>query len=80
MEDDKRSREMPVPEDVNEYLTDAQSVELNKIENFGWSLKYIRRPLFQDPVVAVMSPDGSSVGILEEDGLLNLESIIETRE
>ena len=80
MDDDKRSRDKPVPNDIINYLTDAQSAELHHIESFGWTLKYIRRPLFQERVVVVMNPDGSSTGVLEEDGKLNLESNVETRE
>lgn len=80
MNDDKRSGDKPVPDNIKEFLTDAQSAELNHIDSFGWTLKYIRRPLFQECVVAVMSPDGHSIGILEEDGRLNLESNIDTRE
>ena len=80
MDDDKRSRDKPVPDDIINYLTNAQSAELHHIESFGWTLKYIRRPLFQERVVVVMNPDGSSTGVLEEDGKLNLESNVETRE
>lgn len=80
MNNDKRNSDTPVPEDVNGFLTDAQSAELHHIESFGWTLKYIRRPLFQEKVVVVVSPDGGSIGILEDDGRLNLESDIDTRE
>jgi hypothetical protein len=80
MNNDKRSSDMSVPDNINDYLTDAQFAELHHIESFGWTLKYIRRPLFQERVVVVMNPDGSSIGILEEDGRLNLESNIDTRE
>ena len=80
MADDKRVSEKPVPDNINEYLNEAQSAELHHIESFGWTLKYIRRPLFQERVVVVINPDGSSIGILEEDGRLNLESNIDTRE
>jgi hypothetical protein len=79
MNDDKRNSETPIPNDVKKYLNDAQQAELNTIEGFGWSLKYIRRPLFQESVVVVTNPDGSSIGILEEDGRLNLEPNIEMR-
>ena len=80
MSDEKRSSNKPVPDNINEYLTEAQSAELHHIESFGWTLKYVRRPLFQERVVAVMSPDGTSIGILEEDGRLNLESNVDARE
>ena len=80
MNNEKRSSDMPVPDNINDYLTDAQFAELHHIESFGWTLKYVRRPLFQERVVVVINPDGSSIGILEEDGRLNLESNIDTRE
>ncbi len=75
----KRKGEKPIPDDIENYLNDAQQVELNTIEKFGWSLKFIRRPLFQDNIVVVANPDGSSFGILEEDGVLNLQPDIEIR-
>lgn len=76
---DKRKGDKPIPDNVKDYLNDAQLAELNTIERFGWNLKYIRRPLFQETVVVVMDPDGSSMGRLEDDGRLNLEPNIETR-
>ena len=80
MIDNKRDKDAPVPEDVKNYLTKAQSVELTHIERFGWTLNYVRRPLFQERVVVVMNPGGGSIAVLEEDGSLNLESNIDTRE
>jgi hypothetical protein len=80
MNDDKRKGDNPIPDDLHEYLSYAQLALLNTIEGFGWSLKYVRRPLFRDSVVVVTSPDGSAIGILEDDGRLNLDPGIETRE
>jgi len=80
MSDEKRTGDKPVPDNVVNYLNAAQLAELHKIEGFGWNIKYIRHPLFQDPVVFVSSADGNSIGILEDDGRLNLEYDIETRE
>ena len=80
MSEDKRKSGNPVPDDVANYLNEAQQAVLHRIEGFGWSIKYIRRPLFLEPVVVVTSSDGSSIGILEEDGRLNMEPEIETRE
>jgi len=80
MSDEKRKGDKPVPDDVKNYLNNAQLAELHKIEGFGWNIKYLRHPLFQDPVVFVSSADGKSIGILEDDGRLNLEFDHETRE
>ena len=79
MNDEKRNSDKPIPDNVNDYLNDAQKSKLNTIEGFGWNIKYIRHPLFQDPVVFVSSDDGHSIGILEDDGRLNLNPDIQTR-
>lgn len=79
MIEEKRNGAKPIPDDVRNYLNDAQQAQLNTIEGFGWSLKCIRRPLFQESVVVVTDPYGTSLGILEEDGRLNLEPTIELR-
>ncbi len=80
MIEEKRKGDKPIPDNVKNYLNDAQLAELRAIENFGWSLKYIRRPLFQEQVVVVINPDGRSIGVLEDDGGLNMEPQIATRE
>jgi len=77
--DDKRKGEKPVPDDIKNYLNQAQLGELHKIEGFGWNLVFVRRPLFQETVVVVTDADGGSIGVLEEDGRLNLDPGIETR-
>lgn len=80
MDDEKRKGERPVPEHPENYMNTAQLAELHKIERFGWTIKYLRHPLFQDSVIIVSNADGSSIGILEEDGRLNLEPDITIRE
>jgi len=80
MDDDKRVGDKPIPDNVNDYLNDAQRSGLHKIEGFGWNIEYIRHPLFQEPVVVVRSANGNSIGILESDGRLNMEPDIETRQ
>ena len=80
MSDDKRKGDKPVPDDLHEHLNYAQLSLLRTIEGFGWSLKFVRRPLFREPVVVVTNPEGSTIGILEEDGRLNLDPAVDTRE
>ena len=80
MDDEKRSGDKPIPDQANNYLNTAQQSGLRKIESFGWNIKYIRHPLFQDPIIFVSSADGKSLGVLEDDGRLNLEFDVEIRE
>ncbi len=70
---DKRNTVMPVPDDLREYLNEYQLLTLRKVEDFGWHLVFVRRPLFQDVVPVVISADGTKHAILEEDGALNME-------
>ena len=80
MDDDKRNGDKPIPDHADNYLNTAQRSGLHKIESFGWNIKYIRHPLFQDPIVFVSSADGKSIGVLEDDGRLNLEFDVKIRE
>ncbi len=80
MSEDKRKGDKPVPDNVEQYMNEAQLSELHKIEGFGWKLLFVRHPLFQDPVLVVADANGRTLGVLEEDGRLNLEPDIQTRE
>ena len=80
MTHERRKGEEPVPADLENHLTEAQQLELSTLGQFGWHIKFIRRPLFQDKVVVVFNEAGNSIGILEPDGRLNLDPNIELRE
>ena len=80
MDSDKRKGEKPVPDNAIEMLNQDQILALRRLEAFGWQLKFIRRPLFQEPVAVVIDADGRKIGILEEDGRINMEPDIAVRE
>lgn len=48
-------------------LTPQQLATLDTLEQFRWSLRFVRRPLFRDPVPVVVHPDGRHA-VLEADG------------
>lgn len=52
-------------------LTEDQRMTLCDLERFGWELKFIRRPPFQDPVVVVVDGDRKSFSVLNKDGSLD---------
>ena len=76
---DKRGTQEPIPSDLTAYLTPTQFRSLSHLDGFGWQLAFIRRPLFEDPLVVLSSPEGKQYAILEIDGSLNLEPIIRVR-
>jgi hypothetical protein len=80
MDNDKRKGEKPVPENVESMLNEMQLLALRQIEGFGWRIKFVRRPLFQDVVVVVMSGEGDKIGVLEEDGRVNMQPDIQVRD
>lgn len=49
-------------------LNAPQLVTLAELEQFGWQLGFVRRPLFQAVVPVVFSPDRASYAVLRPDG------------
>jgi hypothetical protein len=80
MDDDKRTGEEPIPENLQQVLNEFQLLALHRIEGFGWELRFVRRPLFQAAIPVVVNNDGTSIGVLEEDGRINMEPDIQIRE
>ncbi len=74
-----RGTRAPLPMDVEYYLNDVQRIALHSLENFGWQLAFIRRPLFVPPMVVVRNDDQNKFALLEEDGALNLSPPIKWR-
>jgi hypothetical protein len=80
MEKEKRDRVIPIPESLKEVLNKAQLGTLKKMEGFGWRLEFVRRPLFQSVTPVLFHPGSKEYGVLEEDGILNMQSDSKIRE
>ena len=72
MNQEKRRGNKPVPDNLNEILNERQQHKLRQMEGFGWSLEFVRRPLFQDPTVVVRNAEGNRIGTLEKDGSIDM--------
>jgi hypothetical protein len=79
MDIEKRKSSKQVPEDLMRLLNQLQILALRQIEQFGWSLEFVRRPMFENPIAVVMDGRGARIGVLEEDGRINMEPDIEVR-
>lgn len=52
-------------------LTAAQLDALVELEAFGWTLKFVRRPLFRDPIPVLFHAGQDRHVVLEADGHIN---------
>lgn len=77
--DATRNRLPPIPADLHNVLTENQFLAVQSIERFGWSLRFVRREGTARPIVVVSNPTGQTLGVLEEDGRLNLQHNVKFR-
>ena len=59
----------PIPDDFFSLITHEQRIALNQKQQFGWFVKFVRRPLFQPIEVVLSNPEGSEFLLLETDGI-----------
>lgn len=55
---------------LRKHLNEDQQMTLRDLERFGWELRFVRRPPFQDPVPVVVDGDRRSFSVLKPDGTL----------
>src|SRR3546814_19160329 len=55
---------------LREGLTAAQLNALETLEHFGWTLRFVRKPMFRDPIPVLFPRDGKRYVVLEADGTL----------
>jgi hypothetical protein len=79
-EADKRLGMPPIPVDYEKILTSSQLQALRSIENFGWSLHFVRREGRDIPMPVIKGADGKSIGVIDEDGNLDMNPNIFIRD
>jgi hypothetical protein len=65
---ERRGKDTALPERIHRVLNDDQMATLHQKENFGWTVAFVRRPLFQPVEVVLVSPDASDYVVLDSDG------------
>jgi len=68
---ERRTGQVAIPDDMMSELNELQHQTLARMEGFGWSVGFVRRPLFQDRVVVLFDPSGHQHAVLNEDGTLD---------
>lgn len=67
----KADAELVNPAGLRAGLNRAQLDALATLEQLGWTLRFVRRPLFQQPIPVVFRRDGGKFVVIESDGSLN---------
>ena len=80
MDREKRKGSIPIPDNLKELLNAAHLQALSGMKYSGWELQYVRRPLFQEPVLVVQNPNDGRIGILDKDGKIRIQANINVRE
>lgn len=80
MDQEKRKGDIPIPDNLDDVLNKAQLRALPGIKLSGWEIRFMRKPLFQDPVLVLYKPRDKRTGILDEDGKLSIQGNIKVRD
>jgi len=65
---ERRGRDRARADDLNKLLSFEQNVTLTSKEQFGWTVAFVRRPLFQQVEIIIANPDKTEYLQLQEDG------------
>ena len=68
---DRRTKQEPIPGNLEKVLNKLQMTTLLQLEALGWRLWFVRRPLFQPVMPVLYDPSNNFTAIIEEDGTSN---------
>ena len=77
---ERRGKMPPVPENICALLNQHQKDALREVENQGWRLAFVRRPILDDPMVVVTDQDRSRYAVVERNGHINVNAPIQLRD
>lgn len=72
-------RQPPDPVQLRAGLTPEQRKAVETLEHFGWQLRFVRRPLFRDPIPVLFDRSGERFVVLQPDGSLDESQTLKLR-
>ncbi len=73
-------RTAPNPAELRAGLTAEQRQAVETLEHFGWQLRFVRRPLFRDPIPVLFDRSGERYVVLQPDGTLDESQTLKLRD
>jgi len=67
----RRQSESAEAASLRSGLNPQQLAALTTLEHFQWTLRFVRRPLFDAPIPVMVDRTGTRYAVLEPDGSLN---------
>ena len=80
MSDDRRSDAPLDTAALRDTLLPAQQEAVSTLEQLGWELRFVRRPMFHAPVPVVFEKRGQRWLVVTDDGRLDEDPGFEIRE
>ena len=80
MTPERRSPDTPDQSTLRAGLTAEQASAIATLELFGWELRFVRRPLFRDPVPVLFEKNGTRWLVVDGDGNLDENPGFEIRD
>jgi len=68
---ERRKQQVTDQRALREALTPEQQRALRTLEYFRWTLAFVRRPPFQDPIPVLVDRDGERYAVLRPDGTID---------
>ena len=68
------------PELLSEGLNADQLKTLSTLRHFNWTLKFVRRPMFRDPIPVLVDRERKRLLVIEPDGSINEDPNIALRD
>ncbi len=65
---------------LRQGLTGEQLAAVQTLEHFGWQLRFVRRPLFREPIPVLFDRSGERYVVLQGDGSLDESQTLKLRD
>lgn len=77
---ERRRQEAERGATLRSQLNDEQRQTLSDLERFGWELKFVRRPPFEESIPIVFDGDRKTFAVIRRDGSLDENPGFEIRD
>ena len=79
MDVERRTGKGAIPAKLTFYMSEKQILSIQILRKFGWTLKFVRRPVFSNVTPVLTNIHDNTTGILMSDGILKISSDIKVR-